>query len=77
MVKYLKTKMDTSEVSYMKVQAIYNIIGEENELLEPNEEPLKMKFSHHGTEYEESLEHSNYINIKTLRRISSSCQCQS
>ena len=31
--------MDTSEVSYMKVQAIYNLIGEENELLELYEEP--------------------------------------
>ena len=41
MVKYLKTKMDTSEVEvrYMKVQAIYNLIGEDDEFLELNEEP--------------------------------------
>ena len=41
MVKYLKTKMDTSEVEvrYMKGQPIYNLIGEDNEFLELNEEP--------------------------------------
>ena len=40
-VKYLKTKMDTSEVEvrYMKGQPIYNLIGEDNEFLELNEEP--------------------------------------